>query len=49
MLKRFFLGFVLALPIALSQALPVAAQSVQDAGEAYKRGDYATALKVLWP
>jgi uncharacterized protein len=49
MLKRYFLGLVLALPIALSQTQPAAAQIAPNASEAYKRGDYAAALKLLWP
>ena len=45
--KRFFLSFALALSIA--QAQPVAAQNAPNVGEAYKRGDYAAALKLMWP
>ena len=40
---------MLASLIAMPQALSVAAQNAQEAAEAYKRGDYAAALKLLLP
>ncbi len=45
MFKRILSGLILVLTIAV----PARAQDISAGNEAYKRGDYDAALKILWP